>query len=368
MTGFFFTRPPTPNLYPLIFMFKSLTGNQRVKETLLRMLAARRVPGALLFAGEEGVGKKLFALELAKALNCRTPVGLEACDTCPSCTRSMQFVLPSSDDKEAHKKIIWSAHADVGLARPFNRAILVDAMRDLEREANFRPYEGRARVFLIEEADKLNEASSNALLKTLEEPPDTTHLILLTSRPATLLPTVRSRCQTIRFSPLAPAEIEAHILRDKPPKLSAEDARLLAHAACGSIGRALKCDPENYRQQREAMLDILQALALTCDRARLLRAAEEMTDAKRKDEYEPRLDVLETLIHDVWALQLDAAHKQLIHPDLSAQLKKIAAQTGSRRAARWLSQIETHRRGLEVNINRKVSTDALFLAMVEAGV
>jgi DNA polymerase-3 subunit delta' len=348
-------------------MFKNLIGNERVKEILRRMIEARRVPGALLFAGEEGVGKKLFALELAKALNCRQPAGKEACDACPSCTRIMEFALPASDDKDAHRKIVWSTHPDVGLARPYNRALLVDAMRDLEREANFRPYEGNARIFLIEDAEKLNDASSNAVLKTLEEPPATSHLILLTSRPAALLPTIRSRCQAIRFSPLAPAEIETYLLRrDKGKKLSAEDARLLAHAARGSIGRALTSDLDSYRQRREAMLDVLGALALTGDRARLLRASEEMTDAKRKEEYEPRLEMLETLIHDAWTLILDASGKQLINQDLAAQLKKIAAQLSSRRAARLLSQIETHRRGLEVNINRKVATDALFLAMAQA--
>jgi DNA polymerase-3 subunit delta' len=344
-------------------MFSTLTGNERAKEILRRMKKARRVPGALLFAGEEGVGKRLFALELAKALNCRQPSEQEACDACPSCTRIMEFVLPAADDRDAHKKIIWSAHPDVGLARAYNRAIPVDAMRDLEREANFRPYEGHARVFLVEDAEKLNEASSNALLKTLEEPPPTSHIILLTSRPAMLLPTIRSRCQAVRFSPLAPAEIEAYLLKDKKKKLSAEDARLLAHAARGSIGRALTCDLESYLERREAMLDVLGALALDPDRVRLLRASEEMTDAKRKDEYEPRLDVLATLIHDAWALRLDAPATKLTHPDLSARLKKIAARLTSRRAARLLSQIEAHRANLEVNINRKVSTDALFLAM-----
>lgn len=346
-------------------MFARLIGNQRVKEILRRMIAARRVPGALLFAGEEGVGKKLFALELAKALNCRTPADLEACDTCSSCKRVMEIALPSADDRDAHKKIVLSAHPDVGLARPFNRAILVDAMRDLEREANFRPFEGNARIFLIEDAEKLNEASSNAILKTLEEPPATSHLILLTSRPAALLPTIRSRCQTIRFSPLAPAEIEDYLLRDKQKKLSAEDARLLAHAARGSIGRALTTDVNGYRQRREAMLDVLSALTPGGDRARLLRASEELTDAKRKDEYEPRLDMLETLIHDAWALLLDPSAKKIVHQDLLGPLKKISAQVNSRRAARWLSQIATHRRGLEVNINRKVATDALFLAMAQ---
>lgn len=346
-------------------MFKTLAGNERAKDILRRMLAARRVPGALLFAGEEGIGKKRFALELAKALNCRRPTKLEACDECPACTRIMEFALPAADDKDAHRKIIWSAHSDVGLARPYNRAVLVDAMRDLEREANFRPYEGNARIFIIEDAEKLNEASSNAILKTLEEPPATSHLILLTSRPASLLPTIRSRCQVIRFSPLAPADIEAYLLShgDKKKKLSAEDARLLAHTAGGSIGRALAGDANDYRQRREAMLDVLGALALTNDRARLLRASEEMTDAKRKDEYEPRLDMLETLIHDAWALALDVSGTPLVNQDITPQLKKISGQMSSRRAARWLSQIETHRRGLEVNVNRKVATDALFLAM-----
>ncbi|HEY0406436.1 MAG TPA: DNA polymerase III subunit [Pyrinomonadaceae bacterium] len=347
-------------------MFSSLTGNERVKEILRRMLAAGRVPGALLFAGEEGVGKKLFALELAKALNCRKPAGVEACDACPACSRIWHIALPAADDREAHRKVIWSAHPDVGLARAYNRAIPVDAMRDLEREANFRPFEGKARVFIIEDAEKLNEASSNALLKTLEEPPATSYLILLTSRPAALLPTIRSRCQMIRFSPLAPAEIEASLLRDTKLKLTAEDARLLSYAARGSIGRARSGNVSNYLERRAAMLDVLNALALTGDRARLLRAAEEMTDAKRKDEYEPRLDVLETLIHDAWSLVLDATGERLVNPDLAAQLRKIAARISSGRAARWLSQIATHRRGLEVNINRKVATDALFLAMSQA--
>ena len=335
-----------------------------MKEVLRRMIAVRRVPGALLFAGEEGVGKKLFALELAKALNCRSPEGLEACDRCSSCLRIVRFVFPSPDDKEANKKIIWSDYADVGLVRPHNRFLVVEQMREIEREANFRPYEGVARVFLIEDADKLNEASSNALLKTLEEPPTTSHLILITSRPAALLPTIRSRCQTIRFAPLAAAEIEAHLSRQR--KISEEDARLLARAARGSIGRALSTDLKELRRQREAMLDVLDALALTGDRARLLRAAEDLNDAKRKDEYEPRLDVLEVLIRDVWALTLGAPAEQLVNTDLQAQLAKIGAQVESRRAARWLSQIETLREQLAVNINRKVATDALFLAMADA--
>jgi DNA polymerase-3 subunit delta' len=347
-------------------MFTRLAGNQRVKESLRRMLAARRVPGALLFAGEDGVGKKLFALELAKALNCHSPVeGIEACDRCAPCLRISQSTFPAhSSDEDNKKKLVWGEYADVGLVRPFNRNIAVDKMRELEREANFRPYEGKARVFLIEDADKLNDSSSNALLKTLEEPPPTTYLILITSRPASLLPTIRSRCQTLRFAPLTAADIEKHLLQQNP-KLPKEDARLLAHAARGSIGRALSTDLKAYLEQRVAMLEVLDALAVTKDRVKLLRAAEELCDAKRKDEYEPRLNVLETLVHDAWTLSLGASDEQIAHHDLREQLSRIGARVESSKAARWLSQIEKHRSQLEVNINRKVATDALFLAMAD---
>jgi DNA polymerase-3 subunit delta' len=347
-------------------MFARLAGNQRVKESLRRMLTAGRVPGALLFVGEDGVGKKLFALELAKSLNCQTPVEeVEACDRCASCVRITRsnFTAHTSDE-ENKKRLIRSEHPDVWLARPYNRLIRVDQMRELEQEANFRPYEGRARIFVIEDADRLNEQSSNALLKTLEEPPPSSHLILITSRPASLLPTIRSRCQAIRFAPLAVAEIEKY-LRHRDKNLSQEEARLIAHAARGSIGRALSTNLKAYLEQRTAMLEVLDALAVTKDRARLLRAAEELTDAKRKEEYEPRLGVLETLVHDVWSISLGAASQDLAHDDLREQLSHIGVRLEGRRAARWLSQIEEHRRLLEVNINRKVATDALFLAMSE---
>lgn len=344
-------------------MFSSLVGNQRAKEILQRMLAAGRVPGALLFVGEDGVGKKLFALELARALNCPTPRGAEACGVCSACLRIGKFAYPSAEDRDAHKRIIWSEHGDVGLLVAYNRSILVDAARDLQRETNFRPFEGRSRVFIIEEADRMNEQAANALLKTLEEPHPAAHIILLTSRPAALLPTIRSRCQVVRFAPLAASEIENYLVR--AGRRSGEEARLAAHLSRGRLGSALAINVDDYRSRRETMLGVLDALAGKTDRARLLRVSEELSDAKHKDDYEPRLDVLETLIHDVWLLGLGAQPDRLVNQDLRAQLERLAQTVESRRAARWLSRIEELRAQLAVNINRRVATDALFLAMAE---
>ncbi|HUE82374.1 MAG TPA: DNA polymerase III subunit delta' C-terminal domain-containing protein [Pyrinomonadaceae bacterium] len=345
-------------------MLDRLAGNQRAKDLLRRLLESRRVPGSLLFAGEEGIGKKLFALEVAKALNCRTPNGVEGCDTCAICRRMVKFNYPETSGTDDLKKIFWTDHPDVGMVEPPKRVLVVDQMREIEREANYRPFEGLRRVFLIDEADKLNESSSNALLKTLEEPPETSHLILITSRPAMLLPTIRSRCQTIRFAPLSTEEIATHLIKNK--LASASEARLRARFAAGSIGRALSGDPDLYKEQRQAMLSVLNALALTGDRVQLLRAAEGLNDARVKDEYEARLDILETLIRDTLMLTVGGGEEGLTNSDLLPQLTQVAQKITSARAVAWIEQIEELREQLESNVNRKVATDALFLSMAGA--
>ncbi|HEX8354007.1 MAG TPA: DNA polymerase III subunit [Pyrinomonadaceae bacterium] len=342
-------------------MFDTLVGNERAKETLRRMLRQGRVPSALLFAGEAGLGKKLFALELARALNCRSRRGVEACGACPACGRAGRVRHPPSDERDEHKKVVWSEHGDVGLVIPYNRNILIDAIRDLERESNFRPVEGAARVFVVENAESLTEASSNALLKTLEEAPPTSHIILITSRPASLLPTIRSRCQTIRFAPLAARELEGYLV--KSGKRAGEEARLAAQLASGRPGVALGLNLDTYRARRDAMFGVVEALASGGDRVRLLRAAEEMGDAKNKEEYEPRLDALEILVRDLWLLSLGGGDGGLVNGDLRERLARLAEGVPPPRAARWLSLIEELRGQLAVNVNRRAATDGLFLTM-----
>jgi len=342
-------------------MFDQLSGNARVKAVLKRMLVSDRLPGALLFAGEEGVGKKLFALEIARSLNCRSPKDREGCGVCPPCIRIGKLNYPQREDADEWTQIIWTDHPDVGLVVAPKRVLRVEQMRQIEKEANFRPFEGKARVFLIDEADKLNDASANALLKVLEEPPKTSHLILITARPAMLLPTILSRCQMIRFSPLTPDEIETHLTKNN--LVDRKTARLRARAAGGSMGRALSGDLVTFTSQRKAMLKVLDALVVSDDRAQLLRSAERLNEAQYKEEFEARLDVLETLIRDAWMLSLGVKSTQLVNADLSAELEEISKQIDSGCAADWILQIEDMREQLIVNVNRKVTTDALFLVM-----
>lgn len=342
-------------------MFDKLIGNNHIKTILRRLLAQKRVPNSLLFVGEDGIGKKQFALEIAKAFVCQNPQNSEACDDCSACRRAAKIQFPKTDDRDAFKRIVFTEHPDIGLVLPYNRNILVDAIREIETEANFRPYQAAARVFIIDEADKMNESASNALLKTLEEPAATSHIFLISSRPDALLPTIRSRCQTVRFAPIAVKEVEAFLVRTK--QFSMDDAALLAKLSGGKLGNALETDLGKLRERRDQMLKVLESILLKQNRAELLRVAEEMNDAKNKDGYEFSLEILQTLIHDVWTLKNNADEKILINVDLPAELKKFASNAESRQLAKWLLEIENLRENLVFNLNRKIATDALFLQM-----
>lgn len=342
-------------------MFSDLIGNEQAKLRLHRLLGAGRLPNSLLFAGDEGVGKRQFALAIAKAFLCKTPEAGEGCGNCPVCSRIPMFVFPKPDDKDAHKRVIFSKHPDVGIVVPYNRNILVDAVRHLEAEANFRPFEGQVRFFVIDDADKMNDAASNALLKTLEEPAPTSYIFLVTSRPDALLPTIRSRCQILRFAPVETEMIERFLVEDRA--FPVDEARLAARLSRGSVGRALAVKVEEFRERRSKMLDVIRNAITAGDNAAMIRFSEGLNDAKNKERFEENLDILESVIHDVWRLRYGGEASQIVNGDIAIGIAEMAERSGRADLASWLADIEELRRNLSVNINRRVATDALFTAM-----
>ncbi|MBA2380331.1 MAG: DNA polymerase III subunit, partial [Blastocatellia bacterium] len=218
-------------------MLRKLAGNQPVKDHLIKLLREDRLPRSLIFSGPAGVGKRQFALQLAKGFVCGSLIEHQGCGECAACSRVQQLSIPESSERfrDNFKRVFFSDHPDVATVVPYNRAIFVDAVRDLEREAFFRPFEARARFFVIDEADKMNDAAANALLKTLEEPSETSYIALVTSRPDSLLPTIRSRCQIIRFAPVEMQEVREHLVSRSV--FTGEDAKLAALLSGGSIGR-----------------------------------------------------------------------------------------------------------------------------------
>jgi DNA polymerase-3 subunit delta' len=320
-----------------------LIGNARVREALRRASARDRLPHALLFAGPDGVGKRTTALELARAATCLAPVEGDACGRCASCLRAP------------------GEHPDVRVWAPDGAFIKIAQMRELAREAHFRPFEGRRRVMIVDEAHRLREEAANAILKTLEEPPPTSLIVLVTDQPYAMLETIRSRCQTMRFAPLEASKIEQYLAANF--KRPTEETRLLARIAGGRIGRALATDLSVYRERRKEMLGLIEVLAGGADRLRLMKAAQYLGDVGRKDgaEFEARLDVFQTLCRDLYGLALGEPPERTANADITLRLQQLAASLPPSRIARWAKAVDRLRTQLRQNVNRQLALEAILL-------
>jgi DNA polymerase-3 subunit delta' len=278
--------------------FASILGHPRLRDLLARGVAQGRLPPAMLFSGPSGVGKKALALAVGRALLCEANQG-DACDVCAACRRAGRGL-----------------HPDAVLVEPDGASIKIEQVRDAVREIAGRPFEGRARAFVFDEAHLLTEQAQNALLKSLEEPPATSHVFLVTASPQALLPTIRSRCQTLRFSPLPQSLLETHLR--EASGLPAEEARLRAALSGGSLGAALAFESEAWRALREELLGLLEKLGRAGTLGRM-DAAERLADM---DDPVLALTALRSLLRDIAALRAGAT--AVLNADVTGRLEALA--------------------------------------------
>ncbi len=253
--------------------FSAILGQAPAVDTLTRALRRGRVHHAYRFEGPQGVGKELAAVGLAQSLLCETPLDGLACRQCSACRRVVKRSeqapnLPQHPDFLLVQRGLYAGKTLGPSVSDEKETINAPQVRKIVLErVGYPPHEGRARVFLIRDADELNVTAANALLKTLEEPPQGTHFILLTSRPNRLLDTIRSRTFAIRFAPLPD-----DILRTILDRSGASHATIAL--AGGSAARALEYADEALLAERDEFIGLFDQALAAPDLARAIAAVD----------------------------------------------------------------------------------------------
>lgn len=347
-------------------------GHDRVRAILARALERDRLPPALLFAGPDGVGKKLLALAVAQAALCERAPAPEPCGECRACRKVSVALAPERlearrQEADDHPdEDVWRnfrLHPDLVLSEGWRltkagrpRAepeIRVDQVRDLIAEIAGAPFEARRRVFVVDDAHTMNEAAQNALLKSLEEPPPRSHVILVSAAPLGLRLTIRSRCQLLRFGPLTRSAVAAQLAEGRG--VPEEEAKMQAALAGGSLGAALALESESYGRMREGLVGLLER-AEALDPLARLEAAEGL---EQSDDPTLLLTTLRSLLRDILALRAGAEAGTLVHPDLAGRLAPLAGGPLGERAAALADRAGEARLALRGFANKLLTFDLL---------
>jgi len=365
--------------------FHHFLGNAPAVESLRAAISVGRLPHSLILSGPAGAGKYTLALMLAMAVECeaqpREPASTgqplaSFCGTCHNCTRIAAAadleeqvaaaVLAREELRETDKKetrVLIQPHPDVLILPPDPPQLLIKLgqVRTLIQRAHYLPSEAPRKIFILTSASMMKEAA-NSLLKVLEEPPDSVHIIILAENPGELLPTIRSRCANVRLGALPVEEIEA-LIAARRPDVPAKQRTLIARLAQGAAGRALGFDLDSYTAARaDALIFLRNAANIASQSEPDHTALFKMTETYRagadgQTKTTALLRALAILLEDL--LLIDSGTPELLrNTDLCAELDRLAAAlpfAWIERASHALDQVQS---GLRRNLLRSLSLDA----------
>jgi DNA polymerase III subunit delta' len=328
-------------------LFSHLIGNPKAKEFLERLVGADQIPQVLLFEGPVGVGKRSFAMAFAEGI-----LG-----------------------KEHARKVREGTHPDVYLFSPEGKNGLhpIASIKQLIEEVSLPPFEGLKKVYILEEAERMLPSSSNALLKTLEEPIQNAHILLLSSHREEMLPTILSRCCRVPFYPIEERELCAYLVKN----LGVNEAKALQAAvrSHGSLSKAKELLEQSEDPARTLFLDILKNYFISRDELDLLERLgqmEKLLDKKQPSEEEgilsDQVDLLfEDLFYWVRDLQLIALHgnkEKVFHVESMQNLEDQCKKGFVPSLEKIHQEIEISRLAIQRNIKPKVVLQQLFARVV----
>jgi len=318
--------------------FKQIVGQDRQINILKNAVKRGTVAHAYLFTGIPGIGKRSTAIAMAKALNCKTTTG-DFCSSCTSC-----------------KKIEHTTHPDIHWIEPEGDYIKIDQIRRMQEQISYTLYEGKHKVVILNKIERLNPQSSNCLLKTLEEPPPHTTLILLTSAPYQVLSTLRSRCQRLMFQPL-PIELIAKLLQERGGDEN-DKLNLIASLAGGSLGKATQWMEAGALQEREELFEKINHLN-KCFITEIFDLAASLGEDKAG--LLKRLELLKLWIRDLLIFKATDQSRYLINRDLVKKVTTLASQLSWSNLFKKAAIVDEVQSALLSNVNPRLAMETMLL-------
>jgi len=323
--------------------FKDIVNQDIAKKILQGAIKEKRIAHAYLFTGPAGVGKWLTAIELAKAVNCPR-AEYDSCEDCPSCKKinrlthpdlTLIFPLPpvssskkGKKEKEEEEQKNRNKFIEEKLADPYKivryekpGSISIDEVRNAQRSLQYTPVEGKVKVLIVQDPEKMSIEAENGFLKTLEEPPKNSLLIFLSSEPEKLLPTIISRCQRIRFKRISDELITKRLVKDFdiPEKKALHYARLSE----GSLGLSISLaegEKEEVRLKGVEFLNIINKM----DRFELVSFVNQLLQEYERESVLELLASLLGLLRDIYVVLEVKKGEKLLNPDLKTEIEKLA--------------------------------------------
>ncbi len=333
--------------------FRTIVGQQHPIALLKTLIASDKLPHALLFTGDEGVGKKSTAKAFAMVCNCINikkelqkgilTTKIDACGECIPC-----------------KKIAGNHHPDVIHINPQSSAIKISQIRTLLQALTLKPNEAVRRVVILSEAHCMNTQAANALLKILEEPPARTLIVLTASHPTNLLPTVASRCRHIRFFPLGKKEIK-HLLSQRM-QLEPDTLETVAALSQGSFSRAKKFTDPRWINRRSWIIRTFTGNMVSDDSLQVLNLlAFSESLVKNKEWIEESLEVIAMWLRDLLMINHDP--EQVINRDFMDTLSAIGQSVNPKQVLKQVDAVECAMTAMKSNTNIRLTMDAMVMRM-----
>ena len=326
-----------------MFSFSEIVGHEQIKEHMQAAIRDKKPFHAYLFQGEEGVGKEALARTFAAGLQCQSESADKPCKECVSCRQMESGNQPD---------VIWVTREKASLG--------VDEIREqLCNTMDIKPFSSPYKIYLVPEAEKMTEAAQNALLKTIEEPPEYGIVILMTSNISALLPTIQSLCLTMEFRPLSTAVVESYV--KEHCQVPDYQARASAAFAQGNLGKAMRyAKSEDFIERKDHIISLLRHVE-QMDLSEMLAVIKDL--GTRKDEVRDYIDLMVLWYRDVLLFKATKDINQLLFQDEASYISREASYRSYEKIEEILQAFEKAKVRLRANVNFDITMELMLLTL-----